>query len=260
MLRSNTLSSLVGTIRDAWTIGRKGKIKADALTASREYALPDKSGTFAMLDDVSGEGTAGPQGPQGIQGPPGAAGPAGPQGETGPQGPAGADGAQGPQGVQGETGPAGADGAAGDPWTYAVLGSDFPTTSGTAVDVTGLAFTPAANKRYEFEAKLMVRTATTTVGPRPGVAWPTTITDGVADIEVTTSASAMVRQLGGYGAAVLAPVGGLPLTTRSYPANVVGMLVSGATPSGTLKVQLASETAGTSVSIKAGSFLRWREF
>lgn len=145
-----------------------------------------------------------------------------------------------------------------DAWTYAVLGTDFTTTSATAVDVTGLSFTPAANKTYEFEAKLMVRTATAAVGPRPGVAWPATISDGVVDIEITSSASAAVRQLGGYGASVLAPVGGLPLTTRSYPSNIVGMLIAGATPSGSLKLQLASETAGTTVTIKAGSFLRWR--
>jgi len=39
----------------------------------------------------------------------------------------------------------------------------------------------------------------------------------------------------------------------------VGVLVAGPTPSGNLRVQLASESAGTSVTIKAGSFLSWRE-
>lgn len=145
-----------------------------------------------------------------------------------------------------------------DPWTYLTLASDFPTTSATAVDVTGLAFTPSANTIYEFEALLLARTATATVGPRAGVAWPTGGTDGVADITTPTSATANVRNFGNINAAVLAPVGGLPNTTQSWPVSVKGMFRAGASPSGTVKLQLASETAGTSVSLKAGSYLKYR--
>ncbi len=143
-------------------------------------------------------------------------------------------------------------------WTYARLASDFTTTSATAVDVTGLSFTPAANERYEFVARLMVRTATTTVGPRPGLAWATGLTDGVAFIQQTSSATANVFANGNINAAILAPVGGLPNTTQSYPALIEGCAVAGATPSGSIRVQLASETAGTTVTAKAGSFLRYR--
>lgn len=146
-----------------------------------------------------------------------------------------------------------------DPWTYIKLGSDFPTTSATAVDITGLAFTPSANKTYEFEALLLLRTATATVGPRPGIAWPTGMTDGVSDIYMPTSATAQVMGFGNVNAAILAAVGGLPNTTQSYPARVSGMVISGASPSGTVKLQLASETAGTSVTVKVGSFIKYRE-
>ncbi|HQC97901.1 MAG TPA: hypothetical protein PK306_19550 [Aquabacterium sp.] len=270
----------VGTVRRFWWIGREAKITSTA-TVAREYLLPDKSGTFAMLDDV-GEGGAGtpgpqgepgPQGPQGIQGPQGEVGPqgpAGPQGIQGIQGPAGADGAAGPKGDTGDTGPQGVKGDTGDigpqgpagtsadPWTYIRLTSDFTTTSATAVDVTGLAFTPAANGRYEFEGTLLVRTATATVGPRPGIAWPTGMTDGIGEVQVTSSATAMVRTVGNTGAAILAPVGGLPNTTASFPAWVSGYAIAGASPSGKIKLQLASETAGTTVTAKAGSFLRYR--
>jgi len=147
-----------------------------------------------------------------------------------------------------------------DPWTYAVLAADFPTTSATAVSVTGLAFTPSANLRYEFEAKLLTRTATATVGPRPGLAWPTGMTDGMADIEQTSSATANVFANGNINAALLTPVGGLPNATQSWPATIRGMVLAGASPSGVVQVRLASETAGTSVRIQAGSFLRWRTF
>lgn len=149
-------------------------------------------------------------------------------------------------------------GGGADPWTYIKLASDFPTSSATAVDITGLAFTPSANTQYEFEAHLLCRTATATVGPRPGVAWPTGGTDGVASIYVPSSVSAEVQQHGNINAAVLGPVGGLPNTTQSYGAKVMGTFIAGASPSGTVKLQLASETAGTTVTVKAGSFLKYR--
>ena len=147
-----------------------------------------------------------------------------------------------------------------DPWTYLVRSTDFTTTSATAVDVTGLAFTPAANTKYEFEAFLMVRTATATVGPRPGLAWATGLTDGVATIKQTSSLTAELTTNGNINAALLCAVGGVPTTTLSYPATVRGIVVAGATPSGTIKLQLASETAGTTVTIKTGSFLKYRSY
>ncbi len=147
-----------------------------------------------------------------------------------------------------------------DAWTYLVRSTDFTTTSATAVDVTGLAFTPAANTKYEFEAFLMVRTATATVGPRPGLAWATGLTDGVATIKQTSSLTAELTTNGNINAALLCAVGGVPTTTLSYPATVRGIVVAGATPSGTIKLQLASETAGTTVTIKTGSFLKYRSY
>lgn len=146
-----------------------------------------------------------------------------------------------------------------DPWTYVKLASDFVTGSATAVDVTGLAFTPAANKSYEFEAQLRCRTETATVGPRPGLAWPTGATDGVAMVDMPTTATARVLVNGNVNAALLTAVGGLPNKTQSYPAAIYGNITMGASPSGAVTVQLASETAATNVTIKAGSYLKYRE-
>lgn len=149
-------------------------------------------------------------------------------------------------------------GGGSDPWTYVKLASDFTTTSATAVDVTGMAFTPSANTTYEFEAHLLTRTETAAVGPRPGVAWPTGGTDGVVSIYQPSTVGSEVMQHGNINAAVLAPAGGLPNTTQSYGAKVQGFFIAGAAPSGTVKLQLASETAGTTVTIKAGSWLKYR--
>jgi hypothetical protein len=151
-----------------------------------------------------------------------------------------------------------ASGGGSDPWTYIKLGSDFVTSSTTAVNITGLAFTPVANTQYEFEAVLLLRTATTTVGPRPGLAWPTGGTDGVGMIDTPSSATARLLTNGNINAALLAAVGGLPNTTQSWPARVSGTFMAGASPSGTVKLQLASETGGTNVTAKAGSYLKYR--
>ena len=150
-------------------------------------------------------------------------------------------------------------GGGSDPWTYVRLTSDFTTTSTTAANVTGLAFTPAANTRYEFEGLLMLRTATTTVNPRTGLAWPTGGTDGVAMIEQAQTTTAVpICANGNIAAVLLVAVGGLPNTTQSWPARVQGMFIAGATPSGDVRLQLASETAGTTVRVVAGSWLKWR--
>lgn len=232
--------------------------------------------TRPMVANQGPQGPAGPQGPQGDPGPAGAngatgaTGPQGPAGDTGPQGPqgpagaAGAAGAQGPQGIQGIQGATGPQGPAGpsgsDGWTYIALSADFVTNSSSAVNVTGLAFTPGANKRYKFEAVLLTRTATATVGPRPGLAWATGLSDGVATVWQTSSATAQIMANGNISASLLVAVGGLPNTTASFPAFIDGVAIAGAAPSGDIRVQLASETAGTNVTIKAGSFLRYREY
>lgn len=149
-------------------------------------------------------------------------------------------------------------GGGSDPWTYRKLATDFTTTSATAVAITGLDFTPAANTQYEFEAVLFLRTATATVGPRPGLIWSAGLTDGVARIDTPSSATADTLVLGNFNAALLAAVGGLPNATMSYPAKISGSAIAGASPTGTIRLQLASETAGTTVTAKAGSFLKYR--
>lgn len=104
----------------------------------------------------------------------------------------------------------------------------------------------------------MLRTATTSVGPRPGLAWNTGNDDGTARIMTPSSATAFTTVLGNISAALLAAVGGLPVTTASFQAEIKGTFDTGASPTGTLKLQLASETGGTTVTAKAGSFLRYR--
>jgi len=82
--------------------------------------------------------------------------------------------------------------------------------------------------------------------------------DGVAKINVPTSATAQVMSFGNINASMLAAVGGLPSTTLSYPSFVTAVLIAGSNPAGSFRLQMASETAGTVVTVKAGSFLKYR--
>lgn len=145
-----------------------------------------------------------------------------------------------------------------DGWTRVVLANDFVTSSAAAVD-TGLSIAPTLNSRIEFEARLLVRTATNTVGPRPGLAWPTGMTDGSAMIMMPSSATANLISNGNINAAMLIAVGGVPNANQSYLATISGMMIAGGAPGSSLRVQLASETAGTNVTLKARSFIRWRD-
>jgi hypothetical protein len=145
-----------------------------------------------------------------------------------------------------------------DPWTYVKLGSDFSTTSGSSVNVTGLAFTPAAGLTYAVEAFFLCRTATATVGPQPGATWPTGTTDGAGHVEMTSSATAVIEANQPAGTALVASSTGVPNTTASWPGQLKATFVTGGSPSGDLQITLRSETAGTSVTMKAGSWLRYR--
>jgi hypothetical protein len=147
-----------------------------------------------------------------------------------------------------------------DPWTIVALDADVTTSSATAVDVTGLAFTPAANGRYMFEAVIGIRTATATVNPRIGLAWATGMTDGIAQIDESQTATARLMANGNIGAALLVAVGGIPNTTQTWPVTIWGWVKAGASPSGNIRIQLASETAGTVVRVTAHSYLRYRSY
>ena len=226
------------------------------------------TGPQGVKGETGDTGPAGPQGDpgatgaQGVQGPQGEAGPAGPQGLTGPQGvkgDAGDVGPAGPQGVQGPQGPigpAGADGGA--EWGEARLASDFTTKLNAAQAVTGLSFAPTPGV-YEVYARLLLTAAVATNGARPGLRWPTAGVDGggfLADVPTSTTARALANGIGSNGAVTFANAGDL---YQAYGlARMEAVLVAGAGVSGTMGVTIQSEAAGTAVTVKAGSFLRWR--
>ena len=151
-------------------------------------------------------------------------------------------------------------GGGSDPWTYLVLGTEFRTPLAVAQNVAGLSFAPAANLNYEIDGLFMVKTATATVSPRPGCGWPTGCAAGVASIEVTSANTASIYASGHLGDNIQALGTGLPVTTNYYPAELRGMMQSGASPTGIFRVTLASETNATNVFMGVGSFLKYRTY
>lgn len=146
-----------------------------------------------------------------------------------------------------------------DPWTNVILGADFTTTSTTHQNVTGLAFTPAANTRYFVEAYLLLQTAAGATGPRPGFAFPTGLADAAGGIQAPQSATTVAeRYWGDTTVGASADSAGLPATNISYLATGQVYMVTSASPSGNLQVTLRSEATTGTVTAKAHSFLRYR--
>ena len=153
-------------------------------------------------------------------------------------------------------------GGGADPWTYINLASSFLTSSTSNVTITGLQFTPVAGKTYEFEAFILVSSALTTTGPRPGVRIGTGGTlIGAANIDAPNTATAQtLRNATSTGGTVqTAAATGIAIADAPYLSRITGMCVAGAAPSGAVQVTLASEIAASTVTAVAGSFLRYRE-
>lgn len=149
-----------------------------------------------------------------------------------------------------------------DGWTYLRLDSDFTTSSATSVDVTGLAFTPDASAHYVVEGHLILASATggattTGVAPQPGITWPTNVGNGTYH---TTQASATGSTLPRYGnttANFASGADSIP-DTNSWPHVMSVNFLTLSNVTGDFKLTLRSEVAATNVTMKAGSYIRFR--
>lgn len=144
-----------------------------------------------------------------------------------------------------------------DPWTYVSLGSDFSTTSTGGV-VTGMSFTPAINSTYEVEALMLITTTSTTVGARPGVDYANGTSYGAAMITAPNSATAFATLNSTAPTSATVAATGLPATGTEYLATMKCLFVTGASITTDFQLLLGTETAGTSVSMRTGSFIKYR--
>ena len=128
----------------------------------------------------------------------------------------------------------------------------------TAVDVPGLSFVPAANKRYEIEVKAFIYGAT---GGHLGVHWPTTgvISPSAAMIIAPRTGTAITFRNAVRGSNTAALATTSVSATLEALGTIQAILSVGGSTTGDFSVQFDSNTAAVNVTMVAGSFLRWRE-
>lgn len=148
--------------------------------------------------------------------------------------------------------------AADDDWSYVFLTSDFSTSNATLTDVTGMEFTPDSNAHYVVEFLGAMRTSSQPVGSRPGLTWPLGVGDGVVFSSGASSASATTPRYGNTASATFEmTTSAMADATGSWPAEMRAMFLTG-TVTGPFKIGLRSGTAATSVTMKAGSYFKYK--
>jgi hypothetical protein len=150
-------------------------------------------------------------------------------------------------------------GGGGDLWTIIKLPLDFVTSLAANTNVPNFFFTPALNKTYLIFGYFLLRTATATVGARPGVVWPANLTDSIMRVEAANSLTTAAIRTWGARSTQNAASTGLATTADSHWGSLDGVMITSGTTSGNFQITLATETAGTNVIMKAGSILMYRE-
>lgn len=151
------------------------------------------------------------------------------------------------------------DGVGGDAWTRVGLASDFTNNTVTFNTITGFSYTPPANNNFVIECELLLQTTATATLPRIGVNVGAGQSYGSVEMSYQATATGNVFANGQFTTSqvnVQMPAGTAPATTP-YSAYVLVKGRSGASP-GAIAIQLASETAATTVTVKAGSEFRRR--
>lgn len=136
------------------------------------------------------------------------------------------------------------------------LAADQNEATGVMVDATGLAFTPVANAVYFVEFYGIFSTTLTTNGLQWQFVEPTGCNYSGGIFGSVNSASANVFRVGQTSNPVL---GVAAQATTSQPVYGWALFETGGSPSGNFKVQIRSElAAGESITLQAGSFIRYR--
>ena len=126
-------------------------------------------------------------------------------------------------------------------WVTQHMTSDFTTTSTTAVDVTGLSFTPAADTTYTVEVHLLIQSDTSTTGMQPGISWPSGLSSSGATIRTPETATTEEITQGNATASMESAATEVPTVSQTFLATILATFRTGASPSGTFKVTLAAE-------------------
>ena len=142
-------------------------------------------------------------------------------------------------------------------FTTVILGTDYTNsnaTLNTLEDITGYSFPVTSGKTYWFRFQFLVTAALATTGHRVTINGPTT-----SDLSYYTLLIASTSSAGGYWSATYK----LPSTTTATTPLTGGMGylegIATFSANGTLIGRVASEVAGSGVTIKAGSVIYYKQ-
>ncbi len=165
------------------------------------------------------------------------------------------------QTVVASSGTAAAWGPPASPDTYVFASVDTANSTVTAADATGLAIPALADGTYEFEVLAICSSTATTTGAQVGL--------GTAPSGATVNVGG--NAVGSNNATVIgfwptnaqlpfsAPSTGAPSTTGTFVGAIFKGVIVAASMASALAVTIKSEVAASSVSIKAGSYIRYRK-
>lgn len=144
-----------------------------------------------------------------------------------------------------------------DGWTYEHLTADYTNNTAGMTDVFA-GFTPEANGRYQVEVFGAVNSAGATIAFVSQLAGPATGVSFVSSKITTTQSAGVDHQAHGTAFGQASNITSTP--TAPSPYALSALVAFGATPgAGNVRMQARSETAGTVVTMKAGSYMRWRK-
>lgn len=139
---------------------------------------------------------------------------------------------------------------------YVVLDADWTDSTGSATDV-GLSFSVDVSAIYEVEVVLACLSDATTTGlhwmlvePAAGVTWSA---QWISSPLTFTTVAWRHAAMGTASAPATSPS-----ATQTWLALGRGMVRTNASGSGTVKIQAHSEVAASTVTIRKGSFMRYR--
>lgn len=143
-------------------------------------------------------------------------------------------------------------------WTYLRVASDVSNSTVTPANITGLGFTPATDAQYIVEGMLMLRSAAATTAPQPGIIWPTNPGDGVYWTQQASAANSTTPRYGNTSATFNSGALDIADATGSWPIKLDITFLTGPTTSGDFQLTIRSEVAASAVTVRAGSWIRYR--
>lgn len=150
------------------------------------------------------------------------------------------------------------------PELYAVLSSDATNSTTSPSAISSFGVTLEVSAIYEFEIVLRCQSAATATGIRTQITGPSSQVDWtIYDFEVALGNSLTTPSINRESITTLATVSSpatSPVANTDFLVRYRGLLkTTGVTPASDIGVSFHSETGSSQVTVKSGSFIRFRK-